>query len=151
MQYKNRVIADSGTFENETCLEEFLLDITEKVYQLEWAGNLVMDLIEWDNESSPRQYVFRVIDGIDRLKDVEYNGDVTDLQNRKLKDIILDVLELNGLDIFWSESDVYLKESIEYQAVEVIGANGSDSPIDYTYMYENLLMKKQRQKTTVYS
>ena len=115
-------------------------------YKLQWAGNLVMDLIEWNNESSPREYVFRAIDGIDRLKDIEYNGDVASLQNKKLKDIVLDVLELNGLDRFWESNDVYLKESIEYKAIDVTGVNSSDSPLDYTYMYENLLMKKSKAK-----
>jgi hypothetical protein len=115
-------------------------------YKLQWAGNLVMDLIEWNNESSPREYVFRTIDGIDRLKDIEYNGDVTSLQNKKLKDIILDVLELNGLDGFWESTDVYLKESIEYKAVDVTGVDATDSLLDYTSMYENLLMKKSKAK-----
>jgi hypothetical protein len=119
------------------------IEKNESGYKLEWAGNLVMDLIEWSNENSPREYVFRVIDGIDRLKDVEYVGDVANLQNRKIKDVIFDVLELNGLTEFWSDSDIYLRESIEYEAVEVTGVNGSDSLIDYTYFFENLLMNKE--------
>ena len=119
------------------------IEKNESGYKLEWAGNLVMDLIQWSNESSPREYVFRVIDGIDRIKDVEYVGDVDNLQSRKIKDVIFDVLELNGLTEFWGDSDVYLRESVEYEAVDVTGVNGSDSVIDYTYLYENLLMNKQ--------
>lgn len=119
------------------------IEKNESGYKLEWAGNLVMDLIQWSNESSPREYVFRVIDGIDRIKDVEYVGDVDNLQSRKIKDVIFDVLELNGLTEFWGDSDVYLRESVEYEAVDVTGVNGSDSLIDYTYLYENLLMNKQ--------
>ena len=119
------------------------IEKNESGYKLEWAGNLVMDLIQWSNESSPREYVFRVIDGIDRIKDVEYVGDVDNLQSRKIKDVIFDVLELNGLTEFWGDSDVYLRESVEYESVDVTGVNGSDSLIDYTYLYENLLMNKQ--------
>ena len=119
------------------------IEKNESGYKLEWAGNLVMDLIQWSNESSPREYVFRVIDGIDRIKDVEYVGDVENLQSRKIKDVIFDVLELNGLTEFWGDSDIYLRESVEYEAVDVTGVNGSDSLIDYTYLYENLLMNKQ--------
>ena len=119
------------------------IEKNESGYKLEWAGNLVMDLIQWSNESSPREYVFRVIDGIDRIKDVEYVGDVENLQSRKIKDVIFDVLELNGLTEFWGDSDIYLRESVEYESVDVTGVNGSDSLIDYTYLYENLLMNKQ--------
>ena len=119
------------------------IEKNESGYKLEWAGNLVMDLIQWSNETSPREYVFRVIDGIDRLKDVEYVGDVANLQSRKIKDVIFDVLELNGLTEFWGDSDIYLRESVEYESVDVVGVNGSDSLIDYTYLYENLLMNKQ--------
>ena len=110
-------------------------------YRLEWAGNLVMDLIEWDNESSPRQYVFRAIDGIDRIKDVPYNGDFANLKNKKIKDIIIDVLALNGLDEFWADGEIYLRDTIEYQSVNVGGVNASDSPLDYSYIYENLLIE----------
>jgi len=119
------------------------IEKNESGYKLEWAGNLVMDLIQWSNETSPREYVFRVIDGIDRIKDVEYVGDVDNLQSRKIKDVIFDVLELNGLTEFWGDSDIYLRESVEYESVDVVGVNGSDSLIDYTYLYENLLMNKQ--------
>ena len=119
------------------------IEKNESGYKLEWAGNLVMDLIQWSNETSPREYVFRVIDGIDRIKDVEYVGDVANLQSRKIKDVIFDVLELNGLTEFWGDSDIYLRESVEYESVDVTGVNGSDSVIDYTYLYENLLMNKQ--------
>jgi hypothetical protein len=119
------------------------IEKNESGYKLDWAGNLVMDLIQWSNENSPREYVFRVIDGIDRIKDVEYVGDVANLQNRKIKDVIFDVLELNGLTEFWGDSDIYLRESVEYAAIDVVGVNGSDSLIDYTYLYENLLMNKE--------
>ena len=148
---ENRTSVDTAFFDRFIDLylqsndDELRLTIekNESGYKLEWAGNLVMDLIEWSNENSPREYVFRVIDGVDRLKDVEYVGDVDNLQNRKIKDVIFDVLELNGLTEFWSDSDIYLRESIEYEAVDVVGVNGSDSLIDYTYLYENLLMNKE--------
>lgn len=112
-------------------------------YKLEWAGNLVMDLIEWDNESSPRQYVFRAIDGIDRIKDVPYAGDLANLQNKKIKDIIIDVLALNGLDEFWADGEIYIRDTIEYQSVDVGGVNASDSPLDYSYIYENLMIEPE--------
>jgi len=110
-------------------------------YRLEWAGNLVMDLIEWDNESSPRQYVFRAIDGIDRIKDIPYDGDLASLQNKKIKDIVIDVLALNGLHEFWGDGEIYIRDTIEYKSVDVLGVNASDSPLDYSYIYENLLIE----------
>lgn len=116
-------------------------------FKLEWAGNLVVDLIEWDNESSPRAYTFKAIDGIDRLKDVEYPADVTDLKNLRLKEIIIKVLALNGLDFLWGAQDTYIRESIEYQAEDVTGVNASDSPLDYTYAIENIFIQKEDDKS----
>ena len=110
-------------------------------YKLEWAGNIVMDLIEWGNDNSPRPYTFRAIDGINRLKNVPYDGDIANLQNKKIKDIIIDVLALNELDEFWGSSDIYIKDTIEYQSADVVSVNASDSPLDYSYVYENLLVE----------
>ena len=121
------------------------LERNDSGYELEWAGNIVMDLIEWGNDNNPRPYTFRAIDGINRLKDVPYNGDVTSLQNKKIKDIIIDVLALNGLDEFWGTTDTYLSDSIEYKSADVVSVNASDSPLDYTYVYENLLMQKNKE------
>ena len=117
------------------------LERNDSGYKLEWAGNIVMDLIEWGNDNSPRPYTFRAIDGINRLKNVPYDGDLASLQNKKIKDIIIDVLALNGLDEFWSTSDIYIKDTIEYQSADVVGVNASDSPLDYSYVYENLLIE----------
>ena len=117
------------------------LERNDSGYKLEWAGNIVMDLIEWGNDNSPRPYTFRAIDGINRLKNVPYDGDVANLQNKKIKDIIIDVLALNELDEFWGSSDIYIKDTIEYQSADVVSVNASDSPLDYSYVYENLLVE----------
>tara|TARA_R110000782_G_scaffold18811_1_gene51346 strand:+ start:1759 stop:4323 length:2565 start_codon:yes stop_codon:yes gene_type:complete len=109
---------------------------------LEWAGNLVVDLIEWSNESSPREYTFKAIDGINRLKNVFYEGDLNSLAVVKVIDVIKDVLNLNGLTSLWSNTDGYIAESIEYESPDVTSVTTSDSILDYTYIPENLLIPK---------
>tara|TARA_R110000787_G_scaffold2575_1_gene10130 strand:- start:75 stop:2648 length:2574 start_codon:yes stop_codon:yes gene_type:complete len=111
---------------------------------LEWAGNLVVDLIEWSNESSPREYTFKAIDGINRLKDVFYEGDINSLSLLKVIDVIKEVLNLNGLTYFWSNTDGYIAEAIEYESPDVTSVTTSDSILDYTYIPENLLIPKDR-------
>ena len=115
---------------------------------LEWAGNLLVDLIEWNNESSPREYTFKAIDGINRLKNIFYEGDLNSLSLRKVIDVIKDVLTLNGLTYFWSNADGYIAEAIEYESPDVIGVTTTDSILDYTYIPENLLIPKDRKDNT---
>jgi hypothetical protein len=113
---------------------------------LHWAGNVIVDLIEWDNTSKPRPYTIRAIDGIDRLKDVFYDGDLLNLGKIKVIDAIKKILAQNALESFWDNSQDYIRESIEYKSLSVDGWNVSDSILDYTYIPENLFVNKQSDK-----
>ena len=113
---------------------------------LHWAGNVIVDLIEWDNTSKPRPYTIRAIDGIDRLKDVFYDGDLLNLGKIKVIDAIKKILAQNALESFWDNSQDYIRESIEYKSLSVDGWNVSDSILDYTYIPENLFVNKESDK-----
>jgi hypothetical protein len=113
---------------------------------LHWAGNVIVDLIEWDNTSKPRPYTIRAIDGIDRLKDVFYDGDLLNLGKIKVIDAIKKILAQNALESFWDNSQDYIRESIEYKSDSVDGWNVSDSILDYTYIPENLFVNKESDK-----
>ena len=113
---------------------------------LHWAGNVIVDLIEWDNTSKPRPYTIRAIDGIDRLKDVFYDGDLTNLGKVKVIDAIKKILAQNALESFWDNTQDYVRESIEYKSDSVDGWNVSDSILDYTYIPENLFVNKESDK-----
>lgn len=113
---------------------------------LHWAGNVIVDLIEWDNTSKPRPYTIRAIDGIDRLKDVFYDGDLLNLGKIKVIDAIKNILAQNALESFWNNTQDYIRESIEYKSDSVDGWNVSDSILDYTYIPENLFVNKQSDK-----
>jgi hypothetical protein len=124
-------------------------DMTVAIYledALHWAGNVIVDLIEWDNTSKPRPYTIRAIDGIDRLKDVFYDGDLLNLGKIKVIDAIKKILAQNALESFWNNSQDYIRESIEYKNLAVDGWNVSDSILDYTYIPENLFVNKQSDK-----
>jgi hypothetical protein len=113
---------------------------------LHWAGNVIVDLIEWDNTSKPRPYTIRAIDGIDRLKDVFYDGDLLNLGKIKVIDAIKNILAQNALESFWNNTQDYIRESIEYKSLSVDGWNVSDSILDYTYIPENLFVNKESDK-----
>ena len=153
---ENRSSVDTAFFDRflESYLQSDDDELKVAVYSvdgtatLEWAGNLLVDLIEWNNESSPREYTFKAIDGINRLKNIFYEGDLNSLSLRKVIDVIKDVLTLNGLTYFWSDTDGYIAEAIEYESPDVTGVTTTDSILDYTYIPENLLIPKDRKDNT---
>lgn len=110
-------------------------------WDIEWAGVVVPDLLEWDNFPSPRPYTFRVNDGIETLKDVRYDKDINNLQDRKCIYLIKEVLDQLDLSQFWGASEPYIYESIEYNSTEIT-PSAAYSPLDYTFIPENMLIER---------
>ena len=108
-------------------------------WELDWAGIIVMDLVQWSNIDKPRPYTFKAIDGLDALKKYEYTQET--LSVNKIQSNIFEILDILGLKQFWSSSDAYIRESIEYKS-RVLEATTStdDSPLDYTYIPDNLFI-----------
>lgn len=108
-------------------------------WELDWAGIIVMDLVQWSNIDKPRPYTFKAIDGLDALKKYEYTQET--LSVNKIQSNIFEILDILGLKQFWSSSDAYIRESIEYSS-RVLEATTStdDSPLDYTYIPDNLFI-----------
>jgi hypothetical protein len=108
-------------------------------WELDWAGIIVMDLVQWSNIDKPRPYTFKAIDGLDALKKYEYTQ--TTLSVNKIQSNIFEILDILGLKQFWSSSDAYIRESIEYSS-RVLAATTTtdDSPIDYTYIPDNMFI-----------
>lgn len=154
---ENRSSVDTAFFDRflESYLQSDDDELKVAVYSvdgtatLEWAGNLVVDLIEWSNESSPREYTFKAIDGINKLKDIFYEGDLNSLSVLKVIDVIKNVLTLNGLTYFWSDTEGYIAEAIEYESPDVTSVTTMDSILDYTYIPENLLIPKNTDNSEV--
>lgn len=107
-------------------------------WSLDWAGIIVMDLIQWSNTSKPRPYTFKAIDGLDALKKYEYTQ--TTLSVNKIVDNVFEILDILGLKQFWSSSDAYIRESIEYQSKIFADFTQNYSPIDYTYIPDNMFI-----------
>ena len=108
-------------------------------WELDWAGIIVMDLVQWSNIDKPRPYTFKAIDGFDALKKYEFTQ--TTLSVNKIQSNIFEILDILGLKQFWGASDAYIRESIEYQS-KVLEATTTtdDSPLDYTYIPDNLFI-----------
>lgn len=112
-------------------------------WELEWVGNIVIDLLEWDNASKPIPITIKAIDGLDRLKDIRYDDIETSPDDRPLNEHISRLLEKNGLSQFWGTLDPYVRESIEYISNEVNGSvTDFHSPLDYTFMHDRMFYTK---------
>jgi hypothetical protein len=114
-------------------------------WELEWVGNIVIDLLEWDNISKPRPITFKAIDGLDMLKDVPYSEVTTSPTQRPINEHISRILEKNDLSQFWGSLDPYLRESIEYRSNEVSGTlTDSHSPLDYSHVSDGMFLNKEK-------
>ena len=118
-------------------------------WELDWAGIIVMDLVQWSNIDKPRPYTFKAIDGLDALKKYEYTQ--TTLSVNKIQSNIFEILDILGLKQFWGSSDAYIRESIEYKS-RILAATTStdDSPLDYTYIPDNLFIGDTNKNPTQY-
>ena len=118
-------------------------------WKLDWAGIIVMDLVQWSNTSKPRPYTFKAIDGLDALKKYEYTQ--TTLSVNKIQSNIFEILDILNLKQFWGSSDAYIRESIEYKS-QVLAATTTtdDSPIDYTYIPDNMFIGDTNENPTQY-
>jgi hypothetical protein len=111
---------------------------------LDWVGNIVIDLVEWDNVSKPTPFTIKAIDGLDKLKDIRYDEVATSPTETKLKEHIYNLLSKNNLAQFWGASDAYLRESIEYVSNQVSGTvTDSTSPLDYCYISDRMFINKE--------
>ncbi len=102
-------------------------------YELEWVGNIVPDLWEYDNAPKPRAMTVRAIDGINRLKKIPYSEVTVNTNEVALKTHIKQILDKNELAQFFGLSDAYLRESIEYKNLDVTSVDDTDSPLSYTF------------------
>ena len=110
-----------------------------ELWNLDWAGIIVMDLVEWANDSKPIPYTFKAIDGLAALKFYEYTQETLE-QNTAIRNVF-DILGLLDLYKFWGATDPYLRESIEYKSrVLEATTTDADSPLDYTYISDNFFI-----------
>ena len=92
---------------------EFAL-VIYKDSSLYWVGNITGDSLSWGNENTGRELTIDAIDGLGRLRDMRYKAVTTarrnaSLNNKKVFEILLDLLSLNNLDQFWGASDPYIE------------------------------------------
>ncbi len=130
-----------GTTDKE--LKLIIYKDNASTWKLEWVGNVVPDLWEWDNMPKPRPFTIKAIDGLDMLKDIPYSDVTTTPDDEKLKEHLYRILFKNELYQFWDTLDPYLRESIEYKSNEVTGTlTDSHSPLDYVYMHDRMFYDK---------
>ena len=120
-------------------------------WELDWAGIIVMDLVQWSNIDKPRPYTFKAIDGLDALKKYEYTQ--TTLSINTITYNVFNILDILGLKQFWSSSDAYIRESIEYttrdEKLRVL-LTDADSALDYTWIPDNMFIEDAGERPTKY-
>jgi hypothetical protein len=92
---------------------EFAL-VIYKDSSLYWVGNITGDSLSWGNENTGRELTIDAIDGLGRLRDMNYDGilpsvaeEMTD--TKQVFEVLLDLLSINELDQFWGVSDPYIE------------------------------------------
>ena len=118
-------------------------------WELEWVGNVVIDLVEWANMPKPFPFTIKAIDGLNKLKDIRYNEVTTTPTDVRIKEHIYNLLSKNDLAQFWGANDAYLRESIEYKSNEVSGTlTNAHSPLDYCYISDRMFYNRENNNNT---
>jgi len=110
-------------------------------WDLEWAGNMVVDGLEWDNMDKPRPNSFRAIDGINMLKDVNYEEALTGTTAQPLISHLITALGYINTSQFWGASDAYIRESNEYVSTDIAGLTDSDSVFEYAFFDDRVFIQ----------
>lgn len=115
-------------------------------WDLEWVGNMVVDGLEWDNMDKPRPFSFRAIDGINMLKDVNYAEALTGSANLPLIEHLITALGYINTSQFFG-SGPYIRESNEYESVDVPGLTDSDSVFEYAFFNDRVFIERNNDDT----
>jgi len=86
-------------------------------FVLYWAGVVVTDMIEWDNDTTPTPFMISAVDGLARLKDIDFSQSYTTgyAGPQTIKKIIFDILAYNNTAQFWSGASVpYMAISVDW-------------------------------------
>ena len=102
-------------------------------YEQWWVGIVVKENLMLANAPEPITFNFNAVDGLSRLKDIEYPGiaNGTHTGPSQLAQFITECLSENGLAGFWGISDAYIKESIEWTS-NAATTPSDDSPLLHT-------------------
>lgn len=92
---------------------EFAL-VIYKDNNLYWVGNITGDSLSWGNENTSRSVQIDAIDGLGRLRDMNYDNIIPGIaedwtDTKQVFEVLLDLLSLNNLDQFWGGSDAYIQ------------------------------------------
>jgi hypothetical protein len=92
---------------------EFAL-VIYKNNNLYWVGNITGDSLSWGNENTSRSVQIDAIDGLGRLRDMNYDNIIPGIaedwtDTKQVFEVLLDLLSLNNLDQFWGGSDAYIQ------------------------------------------
>lgn len=106
---------------------QFLVRVT-KDGELFWSGVLIPDVVQYEDQYYPYEFELTAIDGLSRLKSIEYPADAINADKETLLAIIftcLGNLETNG---FYGASDDYFINNVDWWN-SLHGTTAGDDPL----------------------
>ena len=109
---------------------------------LYWCGVLIPDVVRFEDQYYPYEFQFTAIDGLARLKSIEYpNATLLGTARETLFDIIYACLDNLETKDFWSASDEYFINNTDWWEIRHVAGYSTD-PLQLTRfktgaLYEN--------------
>jgi hypothetical protein len=114
-------IANSA--ENRFVLRIFKFDFSSKQYFLEWIGTIVPDLSSFDDVNYPFMFTFNAIDGIGKLKDIDFEP----AADTSFIGFILKILSQLDSFEFFDDTDVILSTHVNWYAASMFDTAPDDT------------------------
>lgn len=153
------------TPDNSTDIETLVLDIKNSVetrfsmaiYKitagpttaLYWAGYIISDLGGFEDVGDSYFYTIKSVDGLARLKNVDFKDDSVDpaipIAKDEFVDHILRILKKIGTaSLYWGGSDVFLRTVVNWQDGNMPTATAAKDPLKYSRVDGEVFAKKAR-------
>ncbi len=121
-------------------------------YDLYWAGWVMQDLVNIEDESQPYIYQISASDGIGRLANLEYNfinGETAGVT--KVPNIIGNCLSLLEVDDFWGAGETYLRTSVDWWETTSQTYSTTKDTLSEHAIDMRVFLSEDENGTTIYS
>jgi len=134
----------------------FRVKITDGSSNIYWLGYILTDQItyqdqDWADAKAGSEFLIRAVDGISRLKDLDYNDAGTAYQGRvTFKEHLFNILDKIGLSDFYGGTDNYLFTICRWYEDDMGGLTLNDNSFDNTYVDHAAFISKDSDGNNTY-
>lgn len=116
---------------------------------LYWAGYVLKDLGRIEDTGSTYFYAIKSVDGLARLKNVDYKDDsvlpAIPIATDEFIDHILRILnEIGTSALYWDNTDIFLRTVVNWQDGNMPAATAAKDPLKYSRVAGEVFAKKAR-------